>query len=50
MRRVKCPKCNYQMPIYYDGTAESHGVVVPCKGRNCGAFFEIKIRNGKQIR
>lgn len=50
IRRVKCPKCGYLMPIYYAREAESHGVVVPCKGRNCGALIEIKIKNGKQIR
>lgn len=50
IRRVRCPECDYQMPIYYNEEAESHGVVVPCKGRNCGALIEIKIKNGKQIR
>ena len=48
--RVICPICGYQMPIYYDDQAESKGVTVTCKGRNCRAVFEVKIENGKQIR
>lgn len=50
MSRVKCPDCDYQMPIFYGETANCSGVMAPCKGRNCHAFFEIKIKNGKQIR
>nr|DAY96734.1 MAG TPA: hypothetical protein [Caudoviricetes sp.] len=38
------------MPLYYNDDAECKGVMVPCKGRNCHAFFELKIENGKQIR
>ncbi len=49
--RVTCPECGYEMPIFYDGkSANSMGVKVSCKGRNCHAFFEIKIKDGKQIR
>ena len=48
--RVACPECGYQMPVFYDAQAESRNVFVPCKGRGCGAFFEVKIRNGKQVR
>lgn len=50
MERVRCPDCDYQMPIFYDRTADCSGVMVPCKGRNCHAFFEINIKNGKQIK
>lgn len=48
--RVTCPGCGYKMPVFYDRRAESHGVFVPCKGRGCDAFFEVKIENGKQVR
>lgn len=50
MNRVECPECNYKMPIFFGKTAECSGVMVPCKGRNCRAFFEIKIVKGKQIK
>ena len=50
MNRVRCPDCDYQMPIFYGETANCSGVMAPCKGRNCHAFFEIKIKNGKQIK
>ena len=49
LTRAKCPDCDYQMPIYFGGDANCCGVVVPCKGRNCHAFFELRIRDGKQI-
>ena len=48
--RVRCPVCGYIEPISYTDEAECNGVMVPCKGRNCHAVFELKIRNGKQIR
>ena len=48
--RVQCPDCDYQMPIFYGENANCSGVMVPCKGRNCHAFFEIKIKDGKQIK
>lgn len=50
MLRVTCPECGYKMPVFYDRRAGSHGVFVPCKGRGCGAFFEVKIKNGEQVR
>ena len=50
MLRVTCPRCGYKMPVFYDGRAGSHGVFVPCKGRGCGAFFEIRIKDGGQVR
>lgn len=48
--RVICPECGYTMPVFYDKQAESQGVFVPCKGRGCKTFFEVKIKNGKQVR
>ena len=50
MCRATCPKCGYRMPVFYNREAASEGVFVPCKGRRCGAFFEVKIENGIQVR
>lgn len=50
MNRVKCPDCEYKMPIFFSNTAECSGVMVSCKGRGCRSIFEIKIKNGKQIK
>ena len=50
MNRVRCPDCDYQMPIFYGGGGRWWGGGGGGKGRNCHAFFEIKIKNGKQIR
>lgn len=49
-KRVKCPKCGYSMPMTYDETSECKGVYVPCKGRNCKTIFELKIKDGKQVK
>ena len=49
-KRVKCPYCGYSMLIFFTEKSECHGITVPCKGRNCGKEFEIKIRNGEQIK
>lgn len=48
--QVKCPKCGYKMPIFYDVDAESVGIHTVCKGRNCKNVFEVRIRKGKQIK
>lgn len=48
--RVQCPVCGYKMPVSYGEEAECKGVMVPCKGRNCHVVFELKIKNGKQIK
>ena len=48
--RVQCPVCGYIEPISYTDEAECDGVMVLCKGMNCRAVFELRIRNGKQIR
>lgn len=43
--KVTCPHCGYKMPIWYDpAKAQSEGLFVKCKGRNCGMVFEIKIK------
>ena len=41
--KIECPYCGYKMPIEKDQSAESHGLWVKCKGRNCGKVFEIKV-------
>ncbi len=50
LRRVRCPECGYEMPVFYDASAGCTGVKISCKGRNCRAFFAVKIKDGKQIR
>ncbi len=47
-KKVKCPYCGYEMPLFYDENAESRGVYAKCKGRNCGKVFEIMIRRGRE--
>lgn len=49
-KRVKCPHCGYSMPVFYADQATCQGITVKCKGRNCGKLFEIKIKNGEQIK
>ena len=44
MKKVKCPFCNYEMPIWYnEEKSKSKGIFVRCKGRKCRKEFEIKI-------
>lgn len=50
MSRVECPDCGYQMPIFFGRDADCSGVMVSCKGRKCHTFFEIKIKEGEQIK
>lgn len=49
-KKVRCPHCGYSMPILYVEQADCHGVIVKCKGRNCGKEFEVKIKRGEQIK
>lgn len=46
--QVQCPYCGYKMPVFYDETAESKGLHIVCKGRNCKRIFEVIIKQGKQ--
>lgn len=48
--RVQCPVCGYKMPVSYTNEAECEGVMAQCKGRSCHAVFEVRIKNGKQIK
>lgn len=42
-KKIICPYCGYEMPVFYDEGAVSKGVYIRCKGRNCKKVFEIKI-------
>ncbi len=48
--QVVCPKCGYRMPLFFVDKAECVGVQVTCKGRKCSNIFEVKIKNGQQIK
>jgi hypothetical protein len=50
MKKVKCPFCGYEMPIFYDKDSVANGIKTRCKGRNCKKEFEIKIMNNMQIK
>lgn len=43
-KKVKCPFCGYEMPIFYTKDSVSQGVFAICKGRKCKRKFEIKIK------
>lgn len=49
-KRVICPYCGYRMPLEYDATSSSHGVVVRCKGSHCKKEFEVVIKDGVQYK
>lgn len=42
LKKAICPHCGYKMPIILGPTAYCRDVWVKCKGRKCGAVFEIK--------
>jgi len=48
--KVECPYCGYRMPVSYSEGAESRGLFITCKGRNCKKVFEIKIEKGQQVK
>lgn len=50
MDKVKCPHCGYEMPLTHGKDAECRGVFIKCKGRGCKRIFEVKIRDGKQVK
>jgi len=43
MEKIKCPYCNYEMPITFSKDAMCKGIFAKCKGRSCKKVFEIKI-------
>lgn len=44
LKKVKCPFCHYEMPVFVAPHAKSTGIFVRCKGRNCKKLFEISIK------
>ena len=42
-KKIICPYCGYEMPVFFDEWAVSKGVYIRCKGRNCKKIFEIRI-------
>lgn len=49
-KKVVCPYCGYENPIFFAEDANSEKLKIRCKGRKCRKEFEIKIVNGKQVR
>lgn len=45
VKKVRCPFCGYEMPIYYQKEAVARGIYARCKGRNCKKKFEIRIND-----
>lgn len=41
--KIKCPYCEYEMPITFSKDAECKGIFVKCKGKKCKKEFEIII-------
>lgn len=46
-RKVKCPYCGYEMPLWVAEHGHAEGIFVRCKGRKCKKIFEIKIPKTK---
>lgn len=46
-KQVRCPFCGYRMPIYYKQSAQSTGIFVRCKGRDCKKEFEVVLTPDK---
>lgn len=44
LKKVKCPHCGYEMPVFIASYAHSAGIFVRCKGRNCKKLFEIRVK------
>ena len=47
MKKVKCPYCGYEMPIFYCEETDCKKLWVKCKGKNCKKEFEIIIKQVK---
>lgn len=43
LKKIKCPYCGYEMPVFAAPKAVSAGIFVRCKGRNCKKMFEVKL-------
>ena len=44
LKKVKCPFCGYEMPVYSAPNAKCTGIFLRCKGRNCKKLFQICIK------
>lgn len=44
MKKIKCPYCGYEMPIFCDKNSVATNIWVRCKGRNCKKMFEIRLK------
>lgn len=44
LKKVRCPFCGYEMPVYVAHNASCTGIYIICKGRNCKKLFEICVR------
>ena len=44
LKKVKCPYCKYEMPVFIAENAKATGIFVRCKGRNCKKLFEISVK------
>lgn len=45
MKKIRCPYCGYEMPIYKTDESIAKDIFVKCKGKHCKKIFEIKIAN-----
>nr|DAV74115.1 MAG TPA: Ogr/Delta-like zinc finger protein [Caudoviricetes sp.] len=43
-KKIKCPYCGYELPIFYADNAVCKKIYAICKGRNCKKIFEIKVK------
>ena len=48
IKNVVCPICGYQLDIIYDEHTEVKNILVHCKGRHCGNYFNLNIKHGIQ--
>lgn len=46
--RIICPYCGYRLQLPYSFDAHCSGIWAHCKGRNCGKWFRIIVRDGVQ--
>ncbi len=44
LKRVKCPFCGYEMPVFLAENARATGIFIRCKGRGCKKIFEIRVK------
>jgi hypothetical protein len=42
-KKVRCPYCGYELPIFYSSKSEARDIYTVCKGRNCKKKFKITL-------